>query len=96
LVEGERVRSILLYSSSIELIIRILPITSSSNKERCEAYIAAGDVELSEDQIKEIDHAGEKGAEARVQAQRMRDYGKSLAMIAVGAFFTFKGWRIFM
>lgn len=76
-------------------MIRVLPITTSSNKQRAQAYIAAGDVELSDDQIKSIDQAGKKAEDARIRAIRMREYGKSLALIAAGAWFSIRGWRMF-
>ncbi|WVF73206.1 hypothetical protein IAT40_008025 [Kwoniella sp. CBS 6097] len=39
----------------------VIPVTSSSSKDRIESFIAAGDVKLSEEQVDAIDKAGYKG-----------------------------------
>ncbi|KAF5339753.1 hypothetical protein D9611_009135 [Ephemerocybe angulata] len=58
-------------------------VTSSRRKGRLERYLDAGNIELSEQDIKAIDEAGARGA----VAYRIRDWGKRCACVAaVGAF----------
>ncbi|GAA6029422.1 hypothetical protein JCM8097_003670 [Rhodosporidiobolus ruineniae] len=40
-----------------------IPVTTSSKPERLAEYIAAGDIELSEEEVAQIDKAGKEGAE---------------------------------
>ena len=42
-----------------------IALTTSRTKERLEAYIAAGDIELSHDDIKALEKAGAKGPQQK-------------------------------
>jgi hypothetical protein len=69
-------------------------VTTSSKKERLEGYLSVGDIELTKDDIKAIDHAGAKGelwAERKSLGARV---GKAAFLLgAIGyAAFTVAGW----
>lgn len=61
------------------LALRLTPpsaiiVTTSSRKDRLEGYLGVGDIHLTHDDVKAIDHAGAKGelrAERRAQAWKV-------------------------
>lgn len=44
-----------------------IALTTSRSKERLEAYVAAGDVQLTEDDTRAIEAAGRKGTQSRLR-----------------------------
>jgi len=59
-------------------------LTTSSKKERLEGYIKAGDLTLTEEEIKAIDHAGAKGARISTARTVVRRAAVVLLVGAVG------------
>ena len=49
-----------LFQDSEWLIYRVVPITTSQTESRIRGYIAAGDIELTKDEIEAIDKEGKR------------------------------------
>jgi diketogulonate reductase-like aldo/keto reductase len=69
-------------------------VTTSSRKDRLEGYLGVGDIELTHDDVKAIDHAGAKGElweEKKAKAAKVAK--ATLWLAAIGyAGFTAAGW----
>jgi diketogulonate reductase-like aldo/keto reductase len=69
-------------------------VTTSSKKERLEGYLGVGDIELTHDDVKAIDHAGAKGElwdERKTRGAKVAKAGLLLAAIGYAGF-TAAGW----
>jgi hypothetical protein len=65
---------------------RAIIVTTSSKKERLENYLAVGDIELSDDEVKEIDKAGAKGEANKVRKENLMVVAKWTAVFGLVAF----------
>jgi len=94
LVQGQGVSPDLLQDTRIQLISSAIIVTTSSKKERLEGYLSVGDIELTKDDIKAIDHAGAKGELWAEQKSLGFRVGKAaLLLCAIGySAFTVAGW----
>lgn len=61
----------------------MLPITTSSNKDRAAGYIAAGDIDLTDDEVERIDRAGQKGAEGESRRKTVWSMIQGAALIGL-------------
>lgn len=66
------------------LIVSAIVVTTSSRKERLEGYLNVGDIHLTHDDVKAIDHAGAKGELWDERKTQMAKVGK-LVVIAAAA-----------
>jgi diketogulonate reductase-like aldo/keto reductase len=64
-------------------INRAVIVTTSSKKERLERYLAVGDIDLTDDDIKAIDDAGAKGELREMWKGRMKGVVKWVALAAL-------------
>lgn len=59
LVQSERVSTELrVWCTAALIMCRFLPVTTTAKKERAAGYMAAGDIILTDEEIKSIDEAG--------------------------------------
>jgi diketogulonate reductase-like aldo/keto reductase len=65
------------------LTASVLPITTSSSRERAAGYIAAGDIDLRKHEIEAIDKAGSK--DARMQDRKAMVLRGLKGVVALGA-----------
>jgi hypothetical protein len=78
----------------IQLTFSAIIVTTSSKKDRLEGYLSVGDIDLTHDDIKAIDHAGAKGElwdERKSLGARVGKAGLLIAAIGYAAFTT-AGW----
>ncbi len=66
-------------------------MTTSSKKERLEGYLDVGDIELTHDDVKALDKAGEKGQQ---QQERKAGAIKAARVIAAATLFGFAASRL--
>jgi len=69
-----------------------IPLTSSSNKARIQAYIAAGDLELSPEEIKAIDRAGYVSPSL---TNAIRTVKVGAKWVALAGLTCYAGWKAF-
>ncbi len=62
---------------------RAIIVTTSSKKERLERYLAVGDIELTNEDVKAIDDAGAKGELRDMWKSRVMGVGKWVALAAL-------------
>ncbi|WVR00374.1 hypothetical protein IAU59_007517 [Kwoniella sp. CBS 9459] len=67
----------------------VIPVTSSSSKERIESFIAAGDVTLSAEQVEAIDKAGYKGHKQAELRRKVTVAAKWLAAAGLVSYLAF-------
>lgn len=58
-------------------------VTTSSRKDRLEGYLGVGDIHLTHDDVKAIDHAGAKGELWEERKNRAWTVGKFIVRAAV-------------
>ncbi|KAK4688318.1 hypothetical protein P7C73_g1796, partial [Tremellales sp. Uapishka_1] len=58
-------------------------VTTSSKKERLESYLGVGDIELTDDDVKAIDHAGAKGELWETRKGQLKGVGKWIALFGL-------------
>ena len=94
MVQGQGVSLHLFQDTPIQLTFSAIIVTTSSKKERLEDYLSVGDIELTKDDIKAIDHAGAKGELWEEQKSLGVRVGKAALLLgAVGySAFTVAGW----
>lgn len=68
-------------------------VTTSSKKERLENYLAVGDIELTKDDIKAIDHAGAKGELMAERKAKTLVVGKWVAIAAMVGYIAVRQFR---
>lgn len=61
-------------------------VTTSSKKDRLQRYLDVGDIELTEDDVKAIDHAGAKGEQRDMWRARAVSAGKWTAVAGLAVF----------
>jgi diketogulonate reductase-like aldo/keto reductase len=69
-------------------------VTTSSKKDRLEGYLGVGDIDLTPDDVKAIDHAGAKGElweERKSKGAKVAKAGLLIASIAYAGM-TVAGW----
>ena len=67
-------------------------MSTSSRKDRLERYLAVGDLNLTHDEVKEIDHAGKKGQDAEARKEKAKEalkYGSVALLAAYAGYKTF-------
>lgn len=68
-------------------------ITTSSRKERLETYLSVGDISLTDEDVKAIDHAGKKGAKHAKMMENAKMVGKWTAIAGLTGW---AAWRLLM
>jgi len=60
-------------------------VSTSSQKSRLEGYLEVGDIELTKDEVKEIDHAGHKGQLWEERKEKSKSAARyAVAVVAAG------------
>lgn len=68
----------------LTLTLSAIIVTTSSRKERLEGYLNVGDIHLTHDDVKAIDHAGAKGELWDARKEKAWNVGK-LVVVATAA-----------
>jgi len=61
----------------------VLPITTSSNRERAAGYVAAGDLDLTDDEMDRIDRAGKKGSDIEKKWKGLVGVARGAAIVGL-------------
>jgi hypothetical protein len=69
---------------------RAIIVTTSSNKDRLERYLAAGDIHLTDAQVEAIDKAGAKGERDDKRKQKALTVAKYALLGGLGVWSGFK------